>query len=92
MSDLATREAAFRSQLDPTMSMAEVEEQVADWLRRQPEARQENIQILRGKLVAAQDVLLKAEEAAHFLGWPSMVEDMGQMRATLGQMRQVVGG
>ena len=92
MSDLATRESLFRSQLDPTLSVEETEEEVLNYLRNLPEARQENTAVLRGQLVAAQDALLKAEEAALFLGWPSMVEDMGGMRATLGLMRKVVGG
>jgi len=89
---LAEREAAFRATLDPQMSIAETEANVVDWLRHQPEARQENLAILRGQITAAQDALWKAAEMAAFLGWPTMVDDMGEMRMTLGSMRKVVAG
>lgn len=64
MLPLDQRELAFRAALDPTLPLAEVEDAVADWLRRQPEAMAENRRILAGKLREAEEAIDTARDLA----------------------------
>lgn len=74
MKPLPEREAEMRATLDPTLPRDEVEEQVADWLRRQPEAEAENRAIIANQINAAIDCLDKAREAAQY-NWDMVLAD-----------------
>ena len=89
--DLASREAKFRSQLDPTLSQADLDLAVATWLERQPEARPGHIATVTGQIIVAREALVKARDAAEILGWDVLAMQLTERVRELASMEQAVG-
>lgn len=90
MTDLAQREAAFRASLDPTMPVAEVEDAVTDWLRRQPESVVENRRIIRSRLDSALNELRVVDEYAGYLGWDVTEWELADICKRIADLRRAV--
>lgn len=90
MLSLSEREAEMRRTLDPTLPLVEVEEQVADWLRRQPESAAENHRILRGRLDSALNELRVADEYAGYLGWDVTEWELADICKRIADLRRAV--
>lgn len=90
MTDIAQREAAFRASLDPTLPHAEVEDAVTDWLRRQPEGRRGEQDIVLGRLTAACEALEDAGVAARNLGWDVTQDALADQLKRVNMLRRAV--
>lgn len=90
MPTLEEREAAFRRSLDPTLPLAEVEEAVTDWLRRQPEGRQGEQEIVLGQLAAACEAIESAWVAACNLGWDVTQDALARQLGEIILLRRAV--
>ena len=87
---LAQREAAFRASLDPTLPLAEVEDAVTEWLRRQPEGRRGEQQVVLGRLTAACEALEDAWIAARHLGWDVTQDEIADQLKRVNMLRRAV--
>lgn len=84
---LEEKEAAFRLSLDPSLSHAETEEAVTEYLRGLPENRGAEMEAAIGQLTVAIEALDKVEECAVYLRDNDLIDDASGASGLLSMRR-----